>query len=196
MRKNVYTGPVYDGIIRAAHLGDIDLIILGTQGHNSLSKVIFGSTTTRLLSNTTLPILTLQEEPKKLGFFESIILPISTDLNTLKKVDYIKDFTQLFGEKLFVFAYSDSKENTTINKNAQKIAAQFSKSGITVEIHEEFGNNYAQAVINFAKKVDADLITVFCNKEHSVFKFFETNEQNNIVSDSSIPVLNIPIFDL
>ncbi len=195
VRKNIYTGPVYDGIIRAAHLVDTDLIILGTAGHHSIADTIFGSTTTRLLRNTTLPVLTLSKDYRSEHLFDKIILPFNADKNTLKKVEYLKSFTQLFGKQLFIYAYSSSADNLLLKKQAQKIAAQFPKSSIEVTIHEAVGNNYAEGVLNFAKEVNADLIATICHNDHSVFHFLHTNEQNNIVNDSAIPVLNIPIYE-
>jgi nucleotide-binding universal stress UspA family protein len=194
VRKNIYTGPVYDGIIRAAHLVDTDLIIIGTAGNNSISDTIFGSTTTRLLRNTTLPVLTLAHNYTSSHIFDKIVLPINNDKNTLKKVDYLSQFTQLFGKQLLIYAYSSNSENEPLKKQAQKIAKQFTKSNIEVSIHEAFGDDYALGVISFAKKENADLITTICHNDHSIFHFFSTNEQNNIVNESAIPVLNIPIF--
>jgi len=196
VRKNIYTGPVYDGIIRAAHLVDTDLIIIGTAGHNSIAKTIFGSTTTRLLRNTTLPVLTLPEDYTSEHLFDNIILPFNSDKDTLKKVEYLKQFTQLFGKHLYIYAYSFSPDNLLFKKQAQKIATQFAKSNIEVSIHEEVGNDYAKGVVDFAKKVKADLIAAICHNDHAIFHFLHTNAQNNIVNESAIPVLNIPIFDV
>ncbi len=196
VRKNIYTGPVYDGIIRAAHLVDTDLIILGTAGHHSIAKTIFGSTTTRLLRNTTLPVLTLTEDYTSEHLFDNIILPFNTDKNTLKKVEYLKNFTQLFGNHLYIYAYSSTPNNLLLKKQAQKIAAQFAKSNIEISIHEDAGNDYAKGVVDFAKKVNADLIAAICHNDHAIFHFLRTNAQNNIVNESAIPVLNIPIFDI
>ena len=54
---DVATGPAADEILRAAARAEADLIVMGTQGLGGTSKLMFGSTTERVIRTTRVPVL-------------------------------------------------------------------------------------------------------------------------------------------
>jgi nucleotide-binding universal stress UspA family protein len=53
----VYTGAAWDRIVHTAGLERVDLIVMATRGHDSLSDRILGSNTERVLRHATCPVL-------------------------------------------------------------------------------------------------------------------------------------------
>lgn len=51
---------VHEGILQAATSLGADLIIMGSHGRHGIEKLLLGSTTQRLLSHTTLPVLVVR----------------------------------------------------------------------------------------------------------------------------------------
>jgi nucleotide-binding universal stress UspA family protein len=58
-RSELLDGDVVDGIVRAAAAHDVDLIAMGTRGHDSWLDALRGSTTERVLRRATCPLLAL-----------------------------------------------------------------------------------------------------------------------------------------
>jgi len=53
---------VHEGILEAAKALGSDLIIMGSHGRHGFEKLLLGSTTQRVLSHTTLPVLVVRGE--------------------------------------------------------------------------------------------------------------------------------------
>ena len=58
----VATGKPATEILRAARATNADLIVIGSHGRSGLQKMFFGSTTERVLRETTVPVLVTREE--------------------------------------------------------------------------------------------------------------------------------------
>ncbi|MDH4128059.1 MAG: universal stress protein [Spirochaetota bacterium] len=52
---------VYDGITEYAKEKEIDLIVMGTHGHSSISRVLLGSTTEEVSRKATCPVMLVRE---------------------------------------------------------------------------------------------------------------------------------------
>lgn len=58
-RMLVRDRPVYRAILEAAQTANADLIVMGTRGLGLMERLFIGSETQRVLTHTTLPVLTL-----------------------------------------------------------------------------------------------------------------------------------------
>lgn len=56
---DIIPGDTVKSILRYAEEHDVDLIVMGTQGSNSLRTLLFGSTTRKVMENATLPVLAI-----------------------------------------------------------------------------------------------------------------------------------------
>jgi len=62
---NVRTGPAYPEILDEAEASRADMIVIATHGYNALTRVIFGSTTERVVRHAKCPVLVVRENVKK-----------------------------------------------------------------------------------------------------------------------------------
>ena len=53
----VKVGPAGETIAKAAETGGFDLIMMGTQGHGALGKLVMGSVSTQVLASCQVPVL-------------------------------------------------------------------------------------------------------------------------------------------
>lgn len=59
-RKLVEGHVIHDGILEAANALEADLIVMGSHGRHGFEKLLLGSTTQRVLSRTSLPVLVVR----------------------------------------------------------------------------------------------------------------------------------------
>lgn len=81
------------GILEAARDFDADLIIMGTRGNAGLRNAIFGDVTTQVISESSIPVLSIPEKAETTGFDE-IVFPTDyrdEDLNMLASLISIAD---------------------------------------------------------------------------------------------------------
>jgi nucleotide-binding universal stress UspA family protein len=57
VRAQVHRGTVWDGIVRVARAERADLVVMGTQGHDSLAARVMGSNTERVVRHAPCPVL-------------------------------------------------------------------------------------------------------------------------------------------
>ncbi|MBT8219780.1 MAG: universal stress protein [Bacteroidia bacterium] len=58
----VVNGQAVDAILNYAKVHDIDLVVMGTQGKNSLRKLLFGSVTRKMSQKSPIPVLAIPEQ--------------------------------------------------------------------------------------------------------------------------------------
>ena len=56
----VKVGPAGETIAKVAETGGFDLIMMGTQGHGALGKLVMGSVTTQVLANCDVPVMLIR----------------------------------------------------------------------------------------------------------------------------------------
>lgn len=62
--SNIYEGRTVDMILGYAKAKEIDLIVMGTQGENSMSNVLLGSVTSKLSAKSPIPVLAIPVDAK------------------------------------------------------------------------------------------------------------------------------------
>ena len=56
----VKVGPAGETIAKVAEAGGFDLIMMGTQGHGALGKLVMGSVSTQVLANCDVPVMLIR----------------------------------------------------------------------------------------------------------------------------------------
>ncbi|AMM42112.1 UspA domain-containing protein [Candidatus Desulfofervidus auxilii] len=57
-------GKPCEEIVKTAEAQNCDLIVMGSHGHNTLSKILLGSVTQRVLGNAPCPVMVVREKKK------------------------------------------------------------------------------------------------------------------------------------
>jgi nucleotide-binding universal stress UspA family protein len=190
-----YSGNVYDNIIRASHLFDADLIVMGTHGTSRVSEWLFGSNAFSVVNNTTIPVLTINFHSDS-NTFKKIVFPFNENLLTLKKAAQVIALAKIFNASILIFGYTDSKMTsalTALRKKGEELARQFKDENIESTFTMSLGEDYADEILEFANGEKADLITVITNRSHNVDKVFKTKPDKKLVNHSEIPVLSVPV---
>lgn len=137
----VMKGSAVPCILRYAKHFDIDLIVMGTQGGNSLRTILFGSTTRKLAGKTPIPLLAIPEDIKHTLTSNRIVLtlddkilekesvfrvPLEIARALSQKIDilHIERKDELIPIDPFISAYlDDTMGEVIIEKNKDVISA-------------------------------------------------------------------------
>jgi nucleotide-binding universal stress UspA family protein len=190
-----YSGDVYHSIIRAAHLYNAELIVMGTHGASGIGEWLFGSNAFSVVNNTTIPVLTINLQ-SDLNSFKKIIFPFNENLLTLKKTEQVLELARIFDSSILLYGFSrDNKDaiEKSLRQKGAELMKEFSDSGVESELIIETGTNYATGILNYAEKCNADLITIISNRSHNIDKVFKSRPDKKLVNHSEIPVLTVPV---
>ncbi len=186
----VSKGSIFTAIADFANNKNASLVIMGTHGMKGMQKLT-GSWALKVIVKSKIPFIVVQDPPADQERYHNIVFP----------VDFRVENKEKMGMAIFMGKYFDSKvhiikspitdrsllKSTNINLNfAIKYLAQ---NNIEYQIHEVPKGNFAQQTINFAHKINADLILIMTTKNITVADYMlGASEQYIIANSSRIPV--------
>ena len=189
-------GLIYEEIVNVANSSKCDLIIMGTHGDSGIHELFVGSNAYRVVSTSSIPVLTMQESYKK-DSFDSIVIPIDDSFETRQKIPMVKQIAGYFNSKVYILACSkwDTPDvRSRVGQYAEQSQSLLNEVGIESEIKHSFGGNIAEATMDFSEEIKADLIIAMSESEPAGGFFMGANAQR-LVNHSDIPVLTIPAKD-
>jgi len=186
----VKTGSVSKGILETAKDCGADLIVMGTHGVSGFEEFFLGSNAYRVVTSSTIPVLTVQEQADRMGF-ENLVLPIDSSQHTRDKVSEVVALAEKFGSKVFIAQLvREEDDNAIMNLKVKQVEEHLEHKNIAFETTVLHNDNIAKATLDFAKKVEGDLIAIMTDQENYT-GFFVGEYAQQIVNHSKIPVLSI-----
>lgn len=189
----VSTGNITTELVNLAEENKVDLIIMGTQGKDSKSDLFLGSTAYRLITKSSIPVMTIKDLVNKKGY-QNILMPIDFSDHSRQKVNYVIGLAKAFSAKVTVLGIYDEEEKAEKFKLeivAKQIAALCEKKGVSCEHFIDKTNHRVSKTISFAKKHKNDLIVTMTDQKLEGTRGILSTYDHEIVNTSKIPVISI-----
>lgn len=189
----VRVGSVYEDIgTTAAEIG-AGLIIMGTHGMHGM-QFITGSRALRVITNSSLPFIVVQERPIKPSGYQRIVVPMDLQKESRQKLTLVADMAKYFKCKVYLVVPKEKDEflHKQLVNHLKFADGYLRERGIEHESHmlEEDSADFVKGVLRYAVKVDADLITIVNMLQNSIFGVLGVpNEQEVITNEPQIPVM-------
>ena len=186
-------------IIKYANENQVDMIFVGRRGISDIEEILVGSTTSRLIRNSNIPVMVVPKT-RKAATIETILCPIDMSELSMSELEYAIFLCRQLKAKLFVVHVAEffnykvpmlkrdiliEKINNNINEVAE--ANQFKIEGIIHETGEP-----AKRILEVAKKNKIDLITMSTHQRKGIEKFFLGSISEKVLVAAHIPVLILP----
>jgi nucleotide-binding universal stress UspA family protein len=189
----VVRGKVYEEIQKAAKKLKSSFIVMGTTGSVGLKKFI-GSNALRVIREAPCPVITIKGKKHRSGC-KSIVLPLDLTKETREKVSKAIEIAKLFGSTIHLVSVLTTDDEFIVNKLRRQMSQvhDFVKEH-NVECLTEFlqSDDVTESVIEYAKKVKADLIMIMTQEEMNwTDLMFISSSAQQVINSSEIPVLSI-----
>ncbi|MBS1582660.1 MAG: universal stress protein [Bacteroidetes bacterium] len=189
----VRVGSVYEDIGTAASEVGASLIIMGTHGMRGM-QFITGSRALRVITNSTVPFVVVQERNIKEAGYRDIVVPLDLQKETRQKVALVADMAKYFNSKVHVITPRESDEflHNQLENHIRFAKQYFGERGIELEatIADADAGNFVDAVIRYAMKIDADLLAIMNLAQGNIFGVLGVPyEQEIITNEAMIPVM-------
>jgi nucleotide-binding universal stress UspA family protein len=185
-------GNVFKEITNQAKYDDSYLIIMGTHGASGFEEMWIGSNAFRVVSNAPCPIITIRNGYER-NILKNIVMPIDSSLSTRQKVPFVTELARFFGATVHILGVSEiSSADVTakITTYCTQVEEYLKEKGVNCTKNVLVGSNITDLTIEYAKTVDAELITIMTDQLTNA-AFWLGPYAQQMVNHASIPVLSI-----
>lgn len=185
-------GNIYKETVRLAEELKAKMIVVGLESHMKPSDV-FGESASKLVRESPCPVITIRGREHRDGC-ENILLPLDLSRESREKVDMAIQFAKYFGSAiriLGVFSLKDEKYENQLHAYSHQVKQYIKSKGIACTNKSIASDDIAETVVEYANKIEADLIMIMNKPDLNVKEFFTGTVAQKIIDISNIPVLSI-----
>jgi nucleotide-binding universal stress UspA family protein len=183
----------FEGIVTYSKEHDIDLIVMGSHGSFGFQEMVIGSNTEKIVRASDIPVLVIKNEVKD---FKATNFVFASDFSAeiKKPFQQLVDFANIFEADLnLVMINTPNSFKSTIV--AESIMNDFIKdfkiNKYALHIYND--TNVENGILNFANKVDADLIGMCTHGRTGFAHFFNGSISEDLVNHAVRPVITFKI---
>ncbi len=187
-------GKVYTEISNQAKYSDAELVIAGTHGVSGFEEFWIGSNAYRIVSSSPCPVITVRSDFEATRGIKTIVLPIDSSLESRQKLPITSKIAKLFNSTIHVISlYSTSIKaiRNRVDNYTNQVVKFLETEGVDFVVKTVEAENITNSTINYAKAVDADIISIMKEQETSTANIFLGAYAQQMVNHSPVPVLNI-----
>ncbi len=187
-------GKIYKEVTEEAKSVKAMLIVTGTHGASGFEEFWIGSNANKIVSSSACPVITIRGGINIQRPLMRIVLPIDSAEETRQKSSFTGYIAKKHGAEIFVLKLYTSKLKTMRHKvdmYAAQVIEYFVEEQIKHHIDQVICENISDATIEYATKIDANLIAVMTEQETTTANIFLGPYAHQIVNHSPFPVLSI-----
>ncbi|MCX6285603.1 MAG: universal stress protein [Bacteroidetes bacterium] len=195
----IRTGKVYTEIADEARTSKAFMVVCGTHGASGFEKFWIGSNANRIVSACTCPVITIRGGINISRPLKKIVMSIDSTQETRQKASFTAMLAKAHDAEINILKLYTTKTKA-VRQNVDLYASQverfFIQEGVKYVTAFEETESVPDAIINYGKKIDANLISIMTEQESSASTLWLGPFAQQIVNQSPIPVLSVHSKDV
>jgi len=187
-------GKVHHEIANQAKYSDCQLVITGTHGVAGFEEFWIGSNAYRIVTYAPCPVITVRSSFNFKNGIQRIVLPIDSSLESRQKLPFTTKLAKLFGSEIHVIGLYSTTIKAVRNKvddYTKQVIRFLEQEKVPFYPEKLEADNITNATIDYAVKVDADIISIMTEQETTTANLFLGAYAQQMVNHSPIPVLSV-----
>ena len=183
----------FSGIMSFSKINKIDLIIMGSHGTSGIEELLIGSNAEKVVRLSEIPVLILKKDINE-ARFDNFVFASDFSEEVKKPFQKMIEFAQIFTAKisLVMIATPNSFKNTIDSeKKMKQFVKNFDIQNYSLHIFND--TNIENGIINFSKKINADLIGLCTHGRTGLAHFFNGSIGEDLVNHATKPVITFKI---
>ena len=183
-------GSIFKAIAEYVNEEGASLVVMGTHGMKGMQKLT-GSWALKVLVGSKVPFIVIQDKPKDMEKYQNIVFPVDFRTENKEKLKMTIFMGKYFESKIHILktVTTDKSLLKKTNINLNFAIKHLMQNNIEYEIHEMKRGHLAQQTIDFAEKINADLILIMTTKNITTVDYMLGAQEQQIIANSSkIPV--------
>ena len=190
----IRTGKVYKEITDEAKESKAMLVVTGTHGASVFVEFWIGSNANRIVSLSPCPVLTIRSGIDVRRPLSLIVMPMDSSTETRQKATFTGYLAKKHGALVHILSLYSTKVKAirrNVDTYSEQVAKYFDEEGVKYLITSMETDNISDGMIEYAKRVDANLIAIMTQQESSTANLWMGPYAQRTVNRSLIPVLCI-----
>ncbi|MEI6748234.1 MAG: universal stress protein [Bacteroidales bacterium] len=187
-------GKIYREIIDEAMEAGSMVIVMGTHGSSGFEQFWIGSNANKLISLSSIPVITIRAGINVSRSMGCIVVPIDSTLETRQKVPFTIFLAKLFDAEIHILAIYRTQIKAVrrrIDDYVDQVTGYLEFEAVKYVTRSVEADNITTATIEYAKSVDANLISIMTDQETSPYNLLVGPYAQQMVNNSPFPVLSI-----
>ena len=183
----------FSGIMSFSKINKIDLIIMGSHGTSGIEELLIGSNAEKVVRLSEIPVLILKKDINE-AHFDNFVFASDFSEEIKKPFQKMIEFAEIFTAKisLVMIATPNSFKNTIDSeKKMKQFVKNFDIQNYSLHIFND--TNIENGIINFSKKINADLIGLCTHGRTGLAHFFNGSISEDLVNHATKPVITFKI---
>lgn len=183
----------FEGIVTYSKEHNIDLIVMGSHGSSGFREMLIGSNTEKIVRTSDVPVLVIKND---VDVFKAENFVFASDFSKEIKEPFQKlvNFANIFKANLnlvMINTPNSFKSNIVAEKIMSDFIKDFSINKYSLHIYND--TNVEKGILNYANKVDADLIGMCTHGRTGFAHFFNGSISEDLVNHAVRPVITFKI---
>jgi hypothetical protein len=183
-------GDLIDNISRLAHTTRATMVVMGITGKSAIRQAMFGSNVLKLIDKNLYPVMIIPPDAKYKGMVNAAFASDFKNIEDTTPSDLINAVLEIFNPKLHIVHVNKDvyvslpaylEEGKSVFKNMFK---QF-----TTEFYFLTLSDFFDAIDNFVKDYDIDLLITVPKHQSNSTSIFKTTHTKRLAYHSHIPIL-------
>jgi nucleotide-binding universal stress UspA family protein len=188
------TGTVYKEITNEAKENHALVIVAGTHGASGFEEFWIGSNANKIVSASPCPVITIRAGINIQRPLTKIVLPIDRTVETRQKATFTGYLAKNHDAEIHILSLYTSAVKAIrrdVNIYAGQVELYYKQEGIKYQMASMECTNISDAMIEYAKKTEANLISIMTEQESTTSNLWMGPYAHQTVNHSPIPVLSI-----
>ncbi len=187
---HISKGSIFTAIADYVNEKEANLVVMGTHGMKGMQKLT-GSWALKVIVKSKIPFIVVQDPPADQERYHNIVFPVDFRSENKEKIKMAIFMGKYFDSKVHMLV-SVSTDKTILRKtktNLNFAVKYLIQNNIEYEIHDMPKGKISEQTIEFAQKINADLILIVTTKNITFADYMlGASEQQIIANSSRIPV--------
>jgi len=190
----IRTGKVYKEIADEARDSKAMLVVTGTHGASVFVEFWIGSNANRIVSLSPCPVITIRSGIDIKRPLSLIVLPIDSSTETRQKATFTGYLAKKHDAQVHILSLYSTKVKAirrNVDSYSEQVSEYLTEEGVKHLITHKETDNIADGMIEYAKSVNANLISIMTEGESNTANLWMGPYAQQTVNRSPIPVLCI-----
>lgn len=183
----------FDGIMETSREHNCDFIVMGSKGASGFKEMFIGSNTEKVVRTSEIPVLVIKH-PRPDFEVRDFVFATNLDASNKRTLEKVVEFAKLMDARLHLLYINTANEFIT-SKDTDDYLEKYLE-GISFEnyeFHVYNDDSVEQGVLNFAKKINADLIGIATHGRKGLSHFFNGSISEDLVNHAHSPVITFKL---